>query len=291
MYDQQFSVKVLGTAQDAGVPHANCHCQHCLLAYKQPRLKRNAAALAIIDQHKQEWHLVDATPDIRDQIEMVRSEYPQMGLMSSVILTHAHIGHYTGLMFLGREAISSKSLPVFAGTGMTNVLRNHVPWKQLVDLSNIEIKMITSENSFDLGEHLAVLPIEVPHRNEYSETFGFIFSGKSKKLLYIPDIDRWEQWDKKLEEVVSTVDYCLLDGTFYSEDELKSIGRELSEIPHPRIAHTIDLLEDVVQTQLTEVYFTHFNHTNPVVNPNHEVRKWIKEKGFHIAEEGMEFSL
>jgi pyrroloquinoline quinone biosynthesis protein B len=284
-------VKVLGTAQDAGVPHANCHCHHCLLAIKQPRLKRYPAALAIMVPQKHEWHLVDATPDIRDQIEMVRSEYPDMGLMKSVILTHAHIGHYTGLMFLGREAISSKSLPVYAGTEMTNVLRNHVPWKQLVDLHNIEIKRIASEQSFELDDHVAIMPIEVPHRNEYSETFGFIFSGMNKRLLYIPDIDQWEEWDKELQEIVSSVDYCLLDGTFYSEDELKSRGRDLKEIPHPRITHTMDFLMDIAQSQATEIYFTHFNHTNPVVNPNHQVRIEIKEKGFYIAEEGIEFHL
>ncbi|MFC7392960.1 MBL fold metallo-hydrolase [Scopulibacillus cellulosilyticus] len=284
-------IKVLGTAQDAGVPHAGCYCDHCRAALENPHLKRFAAALAIVLPEKQKWHLIDATPDVREQMNMMKEDYPNMGLMSSILLTHAHIGHYTGLMFLGREAIYTNKLPVFAGAKMAEVLRNDVPWKQLVDLENIQIEDIRKKNSFQLESCVEITPLDIPHRNEYSETFGFIIKGPNKKCLYIPDIDRWEQWDKDLKEVAANVDYCLLDATFYSEKEPALEGLDYREIPHPCITNTMDLLEDVVKSNPVKVYFTHFNHTNPVVDFDDPKRDIIKERGFFIADEGITFTL
>ncbi|MFM1650490.1 MBL fold metallo-hydrolase [Brevibacillus sp. B_LB10_24] len=291
MEKDQVIVKVIGTAQDAGIPHIHCRCEHCRRAWEQPQLRRYPAALAVIVPGNQTWHLIDATPDIASQMEVVRSAFPALGLMNSVVLTHAHLGHYTGLMYLGREAMATKGVPVYAGSKMADTLRTNVPWKQLVDLENISITTIFAGQTFELDTDLLVTPLEVPHRNEYSETFGFIFSGRNKRLLYIPDIDRWELWDQDLRELVASVDYCLLDATFYSEAELAARGRDYREIPHPCLTATMELLQDTVKAAGTKVYFTHFNHTNPVVDPEHQVRDAIKENGFFIAEEGMEFFL
>jgi pyrroloquinoline quinone biosynthesis protein B len=287
----QVIVKVVGTAQDSGIPHVHCRCQYCSLARERREYQRYAASLAILLPEQQRWHLIDATPDFCEQLEWVKTDYPGMGLMSSVLLTHAHIGHYTGLMYLGREAISTRELPVYAGPQMAGTLRSHVPWKQLVELQNITIHPISARQPFVLDQNVTVTPLEVPHRNEYSETFCFILEGPHKKLLYIPDIDRWEQWEIDLAEIASTVDYCLLDGTFYSEAELEARGRSYSEVPHPLLTQTMNLLQEVVNRGETSVYFTHFNHTNPVIDRHNPFRKAVLDSGFLLADEGIEFVL
>lgn len=290
MPDSNVVIKVLGTAQDGGVPQPNCTCEHCLLTYKSPKLKRYATSLAVVFPDQKKWHLIDATPDIREQMRMMKERYPGMGLMDSILLTHAHIGHYTGLMFLGKEAISSNELPVYAGEQMRKFLHEHAPWQQLVLLKNIDVRTILNDVPFKLDK-AKITPLEVPHRNEYSETFGFIISGQHKSMLYISDIDRWEQWDRNVAEVASSVDFCLLDATFYSKEEITAMGRDFQQIPHPLLADTMDKLQKIVNAGETNVYFTHFNHTNPVVDPGNEVRKTIHSRGFHIAEEGMELRL
>ncbi|TCP29602.1 pyrroloquinoline quinone biosynthesis protein B [Scopulibacillus darangshiensis] len=282
-------IKVLGTAQDGGVPQANCTCDHCLATYENPKLKRFAAALAVILPNKQRWHLIDATPDLREQMATLRQH--KLGLMDSVLLTHAHIGHYTGLMFLGKESISTKRLPVYADDTLKKFLSAHAPWKQLIDLENIRVKSMQANETFEIDDHVTITPLEVPHRNEYSNTFGFIISGTNKKLLYIPDIDSWEVWQQDIRHVAAEMDYCLLDGTFYSEQELEKMGRTYKEVPHPLLTHTMDLLQEVASNGKTKVYFTHFNHTNAAIDPNSEVREIIKSRGFFVAEEGMEIPL
>lgn len=288
---QNVIVKVTGTAQDGGVPQANCQCQHCQLVYANPKLKRTAASIAVILPEKGQWHLIDATPDVSQQIYAVKQIYPHLGLMNSIFLTHAHIGHYTGLMFLGREAISSKDLRVYAGAKMESILQEHVPWKQLVELKNIEIHPLKSAQPVTLESEVTIMPIEVPHRNEYSETFGFIISGSERKLLYIPDIDRWDTWNEDIRKIVSEVDFCLLDGTFYTKNEISIRARDSREIPHPPIYETMGLLQDIVASKATEVYFTHLNHTNPLVDPNSGIAEDLQKRGYRIVQEGMEFTL
>ncbi len=284
-------VKLIGTAQDGGFPQAGCRCAHCQAAMANPALRRTPAALALILPQAKRWHLVDATPGLPDQLAMVLASYPEMGAMHSVTLTHAHIGHYTGLMYLGREVMATRETPVYAGDGMAAILRHHVPWKQLVDLRNIELMPMRTGESFVLDDELSVTPLLVPHRNEFAETFGFVIEGPSKKLLYIPDVDRWEQWERDLGEIASGVDYCILDATFYSPTELAQRGRDYREVPHPLITTTMDLLQGVVDAGKTKVYLTHLNHTNPAVMPDHEVRAQIRQRGFYVADEGMELEM
>lgn len=287
----QVVVKVLGTAQDGGAPQANCQCENCKRSCENPMLRRFASSLAVVVPDKKKWHLLDATPDMREQLRLLNRDFPGLGLMSSILLTHAHIGHYTGLMFLGKEALSTSNLPVYAGEEMGELLATHVPWKPLVDLNNIAIRHLYPNKSFILDGQAKVLPFEVPHRNEFSKTFGMMISGKQKQLLYIPDIDSWDLWKTDLRKMVAQADYCLLDGTFFSENEMVQIGRDFKQIPHPLMTTTMELLKDVESNHQTKVYFTHMNHTNPAMDPNSKATAEIRKKGFYIATEGMTFAL
>lgn len=281
---------VLGTAQDGGLPHPNCFCENCKRAWRDPAFKRTAASLALYLPEESEWHLIEATPDMREQLARFQMKYGlESQLMSSIFLTHAHIGHYPGLMFLGKEAINSKKLPVMAGAKMKQLLEQDAPWSQLTAFNNIDVREINDRQAVQLSSGVTVTPVLVPHRNEFSETFAFWIKGPVKKALFIPDIDRWGEWDTDIYEAVQEADICFLDGTFYSPQDLAHINRDLKQIPHPLMTETMDLLQDLVEE--TEIYFIHLNHSNPVLNEDGELRKAIEEKGFFIADEAMEFIL
>ncbi|MHA6261018.1 MBL fold metallo-hydrolase [Sporosarcina sp. CAU 1771] len=286
-------LQVLGTAQDAGLPQPNCYCENCKRAIENPNFKRLAASLAIVIPTKKQWYLIDASPDFKEQFLNLQLAQGLEGcVMQGIFLTHAHIGHYPGLIYLGKEAMNTNKVPVFTGPLMKHLLETHAPWKQLTTLENIQIHTLKNETPVVLENNVEVTPIEVPHRNEFSETFGFWITGPSKKVLYIPDIDSWDEWDLDVLEACKQADICLLDATFYSEDDLADSGRskrDLSEIPHPFITDTIERLKSISDT--CSIYFTHFNHSNPALKPDSAERKFIESNGFHIAEDGMTFVL
>ncbi|MGD6943968.1 MBL fold metallo-hydrolase [Cytobacillus gottheilii] len=283
-------LSVAGTAQDGGLPQANCFCKNCKRALKDSKFKRTAASLAIILPEEKKWHLIEATPDLREQMARLQMRYGmESQLMSSIFLSHAHIGHYPGLMFLGKEAINSRQLPVRAGTKMKKLLESHAPWSQLTTLENIAVQELKDRQPVHVSSEVTVTPVLVPHRNEFSETFAFWIIGPNKKVLFIPDIDRWNEWDIDIHEAAKEADICFLDGTFYSKEEIANIGRDYRQIPHPLITETMELLEDLAGE--TDIYFTHLNHSNPVLNEDGLLRKQIEARGFFIADEEMEIRI
>lgn len=285
-------LSVLGTSQDAGLPQPNCYCNNCVKAMKDPTFRRTAASLAIVFPNERTWHLIDATPDLKDQMIQLQHTFELQGkTMSSIFLSHAHMGHYPGLIFLGKEAMNVSRMPVYAGGKMKTLLESHAPWQQLTDLENIVVHEVKPDQLTAISQEVTIKTIDVPHRNEFSETFGFWIIGPSKKVLYIPDIDRWEDWHVDLYETCQEADICLLDATFFSTKELAHIGRNFKDIPHPPITETMDRLQALVTSGQTDVYFTHFNHSNPVIDPASQERHILEARGFKIAEEGMSFEL
>lgn len=287
-------VKVLGTAQDGGLPHFGCYCKNCLWARENPQFARLISSLAIMDLGERKLWLVDATPDIRAQWDVVHHKLAQekSGSQNSpyaILLTHAHIGHYTGLIFFGYEAMNARQVPVYCSARMRDFLANNGPWSQLVNLGNIVPRILSPDKELSLSPRLSITPLPVPHRDEYSDTLGFIISGRKKKLLYIPDIQNWEAWNRSIVREVDKVNIALLDGTFFGPEELP--GRDISHIGHPFIQSSLKTLSEVVRKGEVEIYFTHLNHTNLALDPEGEARKNIEEQGFRLAEDGMEFFL
>ena len=285
-------IRVLGTAQDGGIPQLGCYCQNCLRARKDPRFARLVSSLAILDLKENKYFLLDATPDIRLQADdalgrLGTEKQGRKNAPHAVVLTHAHIGHYTGLMFFGYEAMSTQELPVYCSSRLQSFLTQNGPWNQLVNLKNISIRTIFPGKEFLLTPRISLTPLPVPHRDEYSDTVGFRISGTRKSLLYIPDIQSWEAWNRSIVEETGKADISLLDGTFYNQDELP--GRNISEIGHPLIQTSLKTLRDVVQRGKKQVFFTHLNHSNPALDPEGKARKEIMEAGFDLASEGMEF--
>lgn len=278
---------VLGIAQDGGVPHIGCDQTLCLRARRDASRRLRVASLGLIDEAAGKSFLIDATPDLPSQIAALGRQVPpgdRRRPVDGILLTHAHIGHYTGLMYLGREALGAAGTPVYATPRMARFLRENGPWSQLVALGNIEIREMEPGREFSLSQSLWATPLTVPHRDEFSDTVGFRIRGPSRRLLYVPDIDKWQRWELKVEEQVAGVDLALLDGTFFEAGELP--GRNLAEIPHPLVEETVSRLALFPG----RVLFTHLNHTNRLLWDPRALSR-LARKGFRPARDGEELPL
>ena len=277
-------IVVLGVAQDAGYPQIACAKACCRPAWADRDRRRSVAALGLVDPVSRQYWLIDATPDIRTQLHELRKMAPEM-TFGGVFLTHAHIGHYTGLMHFGREAMGARDIPVFAMPRMRQFLSQNGPWELLLRLHNISLKPLSADSTLNVRPHLSITPMAVPHRDEYSETVGFRIEAGGKSVLYIPDIDKWDKWQKKIEDALRTVDVALLDGSFYEDGELPN--RDMSEIPHPFISESMRRFDTLAPEQRSKVVFIHFNHTNPVLQPGSQARREIEKRGYNVATQGM----
>lgn len=275
-------VLVLGTAQDGGHPQAACQKSCCQGAWDDPSRGHFVSSLGLVDPDTGERWLLDATPSLPAQwhlLDVAAGPAPLTG----VLLTHAHIGHYTGLMHLGREVTGSKSVPTYVMPRMAGFLGEHGPWSQLVALNNITLVPVSDGKTVQLSPRLSATPVLVPHRDEFSETVGWRIDGPNRSVLYLPDIDKWERWDTPIEEIVQDVDRAYLDATFFDTDELP--GRDMSEIPHPFIVETIARFAPLPKKQRAKVHFIHLNHSNPALEPNSDAAKRIRKAGHQVAQQ------
>ena len=276
-------LKVLGTVQDGGSPHIGCQKSCCTDLSSQEKKERKVTSLELYQNGPNKSLLFEATPDIISQWDLMN--HPPSG----IFLTHAHMGHYSGLLHLGKEALASKCISVYVMPRMYNFLKNNGPWSQLIDQKNILLKKLHENESVQVLDKVKIVPFLVPHRDEFSETVGYKIVGPKKKVLFIPDIDKWSLWSKNLISVLREVDIAFLDATFFSAEELDY--RPIAEIPHPLVHETMKYLENETKVIKNKIYFIHMNHTNPLLDPNSDSTKWVIKQGFNIARIGQQFEL
>jgi len=269
---------VLGIAQDGGIPQAGCR-KSCCTSGRHERV----ASLGVVDPASHRWWLIDATPDFPSQLAAMAAEAPACSL-AGIFLTHAHIGHYTGLVHLGREAMGARGMPVWAMPRMRDFLTANGPWGQLVTLANIELRPLAADSTIALGDSLRVTPFPVPHRDEYSETVGFRIDGPRGAVVYLPDIDKWERWDRRIEDVIAGASAAYLDGTFFDAAELP--GRDMSEIPHPFIVESLSRFATLPAAERKHIHFIHLNHTNRAGIAGTAERKRVEAAGCGVAAAG-----
>lgn len=262
-------------AQDGGLPQPGCQCPNCQAARANPVLRQKVVSLGLADEAAGRSWLIDATPDFPGQYDTLTSRAPLAG----ILLTHAHIGHYPGLMYLGPEAMNAQAMSVYATPRMAAFLRANAPWSGLVAGGHIELMVVMPGREIALSPHLWVTPIAAPHRDEYSDTVAWLARGPKRTLFYCPDIDHWREFETDLRTWLAHIDIALLDGTFFSPDELP--GRDFTQIPHPLVTDTAKRLADVS----TQVVFIHLNHTNPLWHSGPE-RAWLQARGFHVGRQG-----
>lgn len=282
-------IYILGVAQDAGFPQAGCYKPHCMPGWNDPERKITATSLGLIDPSSKKKYIFEATPDFPEQLFLLEQEAPSDDFsLNGIFITHAHIGHYTGLMYLGREAMGAHGLPIYVMPKMEQYLRENGPWSQLIALNNISLMPLRNDRS-EVLNNLKVTPFLVPHRDEFSETVGYSIQGPKKTALFIPDINKWSQWKENILERIQLVDYALIDATFYDNNELP--GRDMSKIPHPFVVETMATLSLLPREQREKVWFIHMNHTNPLLNVNSDQAQGVRAQGFNIATTGLRLKL
>jgi pyrroloquinoline quinone biosynthesis protein B len=282
---------VLGIAQDGGVPQAGDK-DH--LGWKDNSFKKMASCLAIVDPASNKRWMIDCTPDFREQLHMLDEIAPveQKPGLDGIFLSHAHIGHYTGLMHLGLEVMGADEVPVYAMPSMRRFLKRNGPWSQLVKYKNISLQSLQNGEEVELTSEVSIVPFLVPHRQEYSEVIGFYINGPNQTVLYISDIDSWEEFDDmgmRIEDKILQVDVAYLDGTFYANGEIP--GRDMSSFPHPFITRTMDRFKKFPEEERRKIRFIHLNHTNPALIEDSEARSAIDKNGFNVAQEGERIEL
>ncbi len=288
--ESEVYLQVLGIAQDAGYPQTNCYQPHCMRAWENKDMRRLTSSIAVVDTDAKTKYLFDATPNMREQLFGLHQSAPDTEyLLDGVFLTHAHMGHYTGLMHFGREAVGARGIPVYAMPRMFEFLTNNGPWGQLVELGNIELRPLSDRKQVDLNSRLVVTPLEVPHRPEYSETVGYRIDGPNKSAVFIPDIDKWGDWTTDIRDVIRSVDYALLDASFFADGELK--GRDMSVIKHPFVSESMDLFDSLTEDEKSRVIFIHMNHTNPLLIDGSPAQAEVTRRGYRFAREGMRLPL
>lgn len=279
---------VLGAGQDAGAPQFGNPNDP---AWNDPSLQLTATSIVVLDHASAQRFLFDAAPQITKQLNLLDGLAPTDAKhhgLSGVFLTHAHIGHYAGLMYFGREVASTERVPVYAMPRMSAFLAENGPWEQLVSLNNIVLEPLQVNTPTRVSTNVSVTPYLVPHRDEYSETVGYVIETPDRRVLFLPDIDSWEEWESefgiRFADMVSSVDYAFVDATFFDDHELP--GRDMSLIPHPRVTQSMDALEGYGDDVKQRVHFIHYNHTNPIRYPESEPSRTVIGRGFNIAREG-----
>lgn len=289
-------VVVLGTAQDGGLPQIGCQEELCVQARGHPDRRRLVTSLLLADPRSGKRWLFDASPDLREQALRAqphpagrRDEGERPALFDGVFLTHAHVGHYAGLMQFGRELYGAHDLPVWGTMRMREFLTNNGPWSLLVQSHAIELVDMPIGREVELAPELFVSAMRVPHRDEFSDTLAFVIRGPRATLCYLPDIDKWERWDERLEDLLGRVDVALIDGTFFADGEVA--GRAMSEIPHPFMVETMKRLATSPAALRAKVVFTHLNHTNPASSPGSSADHSVRDAGMRVAFEGLTIEL
>lgn len=277
---------VLGIAQDGGVPHIGCRQDLCVAARSDPARRQRVASLGLVDGDAR--FLIDATPDLPSQVESLwagQAPPERRRPLAGILLTHAHVGHYAGLLYLGREALGADHVPVYATPRTARFLRGNAPWSELVARGHVVLHELEPGREHALTPRLRVTPVAVPHRDELSDTVAYVVRGPARSVLYVPDIDKWQRWDRTLADAVAAVDAALLDGTFLDAAEIP--GRSQADIPHPLARETGSLLPLALRAR---VRLIHLNHTNRLL--------WTAEplsepdlRGLAVARDGEELPL
>jgi len=282
--DSHVMVKVLGTAQDGGFPQMACYCENCRAARKNPDLARKVVALGLLNFRTGKSFLFEATPDAARQVELIHAVDPKFkktrgNPVDGIFITHADIGHYAGLVQFRPEVTTIRNLPVYCTEIMAGFLSENEPWRFMVKHNIITLVPVEFEQSIELDDGISFRAIKVPH-DKHSDMAGFMIRGPNKSLLFIPDIDQWEE---RFRGIVASADYAVVDGTFFSE-------RKGSKI-HPLITKSMAFFKDIAEAKKTRIIFIHFNHNSRLLSGDKSVRENIEAKGFYVADDGDELWL
>ncbi|MFB6245596.1 MAG: MBL fold metallo-hydrolase [Candidatus Nanohaloarchaea archaeon] len=264
-------VEVLGSAQDGGTPHLGCDCEFCERTREDPTIHGLISSIMIEKSEGSGRYLVEATPNIMMQIG---SKY-----VDGLFVPHARLGTLGGIEFFGEEGMDADNLAVYCNPDVKHHLMNNDPYRRLIDRGNISTMDFCDGDSEQIGDgSIKALTMDHPHLGH--DTTAYRIRGSERTLFYLPDIN---DWTPAIKREIEDADLAIIDGTFWSRDEID----RYDEVPHPTVQDSMEEFSDLE----TEIYFTHLNHTNPLLLKDSEEREEVESRGFGVAERGMEFEL
>jgi pyrroloquinoline quinone biosynthesis protein B len=308
-------VKVLGSAAGGGFPQWNCGCYNCA-ALRAGRLRgraRTQTQLAFSVNSK-EWFLLNASPDLRTQILATPELSPPPGSRRSpiagVFLTSADVDSVAGLLHL-RE---STPLCIFSTPAVQRILREENSMYRVLDRATpaaqwrgiLRLPQMGPAAAGDLSGGPSFRYSAVPLRGNYPDYVSCTLRSKlaadeasvallielgEKRLFFAPSVASGSDEWKKLAE---SSDLFFLDGTFWSDDELvraTGSGKTAREIGHVPLSGADGLLERFQQRARGRRILIHVNNTNPILDEDSAEYRAVREAGWEIAHDGMEFTL
>jgi pyrroloquinoline quinone biosynthesis protein B len=297
-------LKLLGTAAGGGFPQWNCACVLCNRSRSHPSdLPPRQQLQAVISGGGPDRFLINASPDLRAQIEQepALQPSPRHGKrntpIAGIVLTSADLDQVLGLLLL-REF---QPLRVYA-TALVRQALEAVSFLQMLhrvpgQLTWVEI---APGESFALGESIRCTPIpfhgSLPFyardlKGDASQaSIGLVFESAGRRVAYTPSLPAISE---ELLAVYNSCDVILVDGTFWSDAELRQthdgtpLARSIGHIPMSGADGTICLLKEVKRPQKV---FIHINNTNPVLDPSSPERKAVEDAGWQIAVDGWQWN-
>jgi pyrroloquinoline quinone biosynthesis protein B len=293
-------VRVLGAAAGGGFPQWNCHCEVCDAARAGVRaVPRTQSSLAIRGDDGP-WFLVNASPDLREQLEALAAP-PVDGVrtppVAGVLLTDAEIDHTAGLLLM-RE--SAKPLRVIGDAGVERALRGGYPVLAMLErYCGAEWQTLERGRRQRLeGSSLAVEPFaaggDAPRYlgpDVALEASGLVFSDSSATVTYVPGLARLD--DSVIGRLAAS-DLVLVDGTFWHDDDLTRLGlsdRTARDMGHTPLAGPDGTLAVLAGLDRPRKVLVHINNTNPILLEDSPEREQVVRAGVEVAYDGLEVDL
>jgi pyrroloquinoline quinone biosynthesis protein B len=301
-------LRVLGSAAGGGVPQWNCACANCSAAREGRAPRRSQSCAAIGSEHGGTWTLLNCSPDIAQQIEAFAPLQPcaegdghRDTPIACVLLTDANVDHIGGLAVLRQDG--SHSFTVRSSESVRALAISQPAFARFAEAPHrwlCETHYAPVNEEDPVGNRFDVRAFPVPGRMPgyagraaaADAVYAFAIRDRRSggRLLFAPV---YEAIDDALLGAIAQVDVALLDGSFYSDDELRAGGlmdkraRDLGHLPVGDSGGTLDRLTDI----RTRVIFTHLNNSNPMLDPTSEAARRVGERGFEIAYDGLEVVL
>jgi pyrroloquinoline quinone biosynthesis protein B len=300
----KLKIVVLGSAAGGGYPQWNCRCPVCELAWRRdPRVSTRTQSSLAVTADGVNWFLLNASPDLRQQIQSAQALWPRSAGRDSpirgVFLTNGDVDHVAGLLSL-RER---QAFTVF-GTPATLKLIESNSIFRVLDPSCVGTKPLQDSVEIDAGFGLVVIPFFVPGKVPLHEesgavsiggvgetTLGLEIRSAKARLVYIPGCAKVSE---DILRRVAGADLLLFDGTTFTDDEMVRLGlsqKTAWRMGHMAIGGAEGSLAAFAEVDVGRKVYTHINNTNPILIEGSTERRSVEKAGWEVAYDGMEITL
>ena len=310
-------VKILGSTAGGGFPQWNCVCPNCrsVRAGTFPGKPRTQAQVAI-SADLRNWFLLGASPDLRAQIESTPELHPRAvdgttrhSPICGAVLLNADIDHVLGLLLLRElqplnayatlsvRRILTEDNSMF---GMLQRFERQLRWIDIAPGKTFGLETPAGEGSglrcrtLSLGSHFPsyVSSERIATLDTNEASLGLIVEALSgRQLAFMPAVPKLT--DELLGELDRS-DAILVDGTFWSDDELirtQGSGQTAQQMGHVPVSSPIGSLAQLAHLKRPRKIYIHINNTNPMLNEVSREHRRVRDAGWEIAEDGWQFEL